>query len=405
MKCVVVQTSGLGDDPLKALNDKTPLEAARTPNLDRMAARGILGLTRTVPQGCPAAAGDAGPLAVLGYDPAAYRGAGGAVCEAASLDVPLGSGDVALRCNLVTREALEDGTEVMVDAAGGRLPDREARALVEAVAGELGGGDLELHAGTGYRHLLVWHGGDPEVRTTPPHLLHDRPVREGFPSGPGAERLRAIMQRSEEIFAQHPLCVARQARGERVPTLLWPWGPSRATRLPSMRTRYGVRGALVSAVGSVRGLGRLAGLEVMDVEGATGMLDSDYAAKVAAVLGALDDHDFCILHVAAADEEARRGDPTRKVAAIERVDEAVVGPLLDGLRKLGDEWRILVMGDQGTSCTRKSYGGDPVPFVAYVTKDDDKPRLQKRTYHERDAREQGIFIPEGHSLLGRMLRV
>jgi 2,3-bisphosphoglycerate-independent phosphoglycerate mutase len=187
--------------------------------------------------------------------------------------------------------------------------------------------------------------------------------------------------------------------------LLWPWGPARATRLPPLRTRYGVRGAMVSGVGAVRGLGRLAGLEVVDVEGATGMVDSDYAAKVAATLRALDDHDFVVLHVAAADEEARRGDPDRKVTAIERVDDAVIGPLLDGLRKLGDEWRVLVMGDQGTSCTKKSYGADPVPFVAYVTKDDDKPRIQKRTYHERDAREQGIFIPEGHSLLGRMLRV
>jgi 2,3-bisphosphoglycerate-independent phosphoglycerate mutase len=405
MKCVVVQTSGLGDEPLKALNDKTPLEAARTPHLDRMAARGILGLTRTVPQGCVVAAGDAGPLSVMGYDPAAHRAASGAVCEAAGLDVSLAPGDVALRCNLVTREALEDGSEVMVDAAGGRLPDREARALIETVAADLAGSDVELHAGTGYRHLLVWHGGEAEVRTTPPHLLHDRPVAEGLPSGPGAERLRAIIRRSEEILAQHPVCVGRQARGERVPTHLWPWGPGRATRLPAMRARYGVRGALVSAVGAVRGLGRLAGLEVMDVEGATGLLDSDYGAKVAAVLRALDDHDFCILHVAAADEEARRGDPDRKRVAIERVDEAVIGPLLDGLRGFADDWRILVMGDQGTSCTRKSYSGDPVPFVAYVTKDDDKPRVQKRSYHERDAREQGIFIPEGHSLLGRMLRV
>jgi 2,3-bisphosphoglycerate-independent phosphoglycerate mutase len=402
MKYVVVQGDGMADEPIAELGGKTPLEYARTPNLDHMAARGILGLTRTIPRGLPPGS-DVGTMSVLGYDPARYH-TGRSPIEAASMGVELGPDDVAFRCNLVTLETPAGGVEIMRDFAAGHPATAEAAEIIIDLNRELGREGLEFHPGVSYRHLLVWRNGEQRMRTTPPHDLTDKPVGGSFPEGPGAEVLRDLMERSRRFLADHRICQTKIVRGERVPTAIWLWGQGKRPQLPTLRERFGVDGSVIAAVDLVNGLGVLAGLRRIAVPGATGFLDTNFLGKAEYGLRALEEREFLLLHVEAPDEGGHLGDPQKKVEAIENVDAKVIGPLLEGLRQSPDEWRMLVMPDHPTPCALKTHTSDPVPFVVYVAGDDRKPRALTRGYNERDAREQGIFIPEAHTLLERLLR-
>ena len=226
MKCVVVVACGLAEEPREELNGKTPLEAARTPVLDQMAARGILGLTRTIPRGA-APACEVGAASILGYDPTQHpvQAAG---LEALGVGAALGRGDVALRASLVTLDATEDGSEILGDPLGGRLPLAEAAELLQDVARAVGDADVTLLPGLGHRNLLVWRGGDAQVRTVSPYELVDKPIAGRLPSGPRSDVLLGVMERAREVLASHAVCAARRARAERVPTALWPWAPSHA---------------------------------------------------------------------------------------------------------------------------------------------------------------------------------
>jgi len=402
MKFVVLIGDGMGDEPIAELGGKTPLDYARTPNLDYLAGRGILGLTRTIPPGLPPGS-DVGTMSVLGYDPARYH-TGRSPIEAASMGVELGPDDVAFRCNLSTVEMGESNAEIMRDFAGGHPSNAEGRTIVADLARALGGSGLELHPGVSYRHLLVWRKGESRTSTTPPHDLTDKPVAGHFPEGPGAEVLNDLMARSRALLAEHPVCVARRERGERAPNTIWLWGQGKRPQLPTLRERFGVEGAVVAAVDLVRGLGVLAGLRVIEVPGATGYLDTNFRGKAEYGLRALGSGDFLLLHVEAPDEGGHLGDPQKKVEAIERFDAETVCTLLEGLRAMGEEWRMLVMPDHPTPCALKTHTADPVPFIVYLSRDDEKPRALSRGYSERDAREQGIFIPQAHTLIERLLR-
>ena len=402
MKCVVVVGDGMADEPVAELGGKTPLEAARTPTLDHMAARGILGLTRTLPASA-LAAGDIACLAVLGYDPAQYQTGCGAF-EAVGLGVALEPGDVAFRLDLVTLARPDDGALVMADFAGGRPSVEEGRGLAADLASALGGEGVELHPGRGHRHLLVWRGGDVDVRTTPPHAIANTAVEPAWPRGPGAERLRTLMDRAGDVLRGHPVCEARRARGAGAPNAVWPWGQGARRVLPSLPGRFGMEGAVVAATALARGLGMAAGLRVVDVPGATGRSDTDFRGKAEHGLGALDEVDFLFVHVAAPDESGHLGDAQQKVRDIERLDGDVLRPLLEGLRARGADWRVMALADHATPCSKRTHTADAVPFVVQVAAHDERAGATTRSYHERDAREQGIFVPEGHTLLERLLR-
>jgi 2,3-bisphosphoglycerate-independent phosphoglycerate mutase len=402
MKCVILVGDGMTDEPVGALGGRTPLESARTPNLDHMASRGILGLTRTVPRGCSPTC-DVGMLSVLGYDPTRCASGPGSF-EAAGLGVDLAPGDVAFRCNLVTLETAEGGVEVMRDFAAGHPPEAEARELVQDLGRALGRAGLELHPGRGYRHLLVWRQGKADVRTVPPHEVLEKPVAPALPSGPGADVLRDLMQRARDVLAEHPFCETRRVRGERAPTTIWCWGPGQRVALPALPGRAGMRGAMVAGVDLVNGIGLLAGLERVTVPGATGFLDTDFRAKAEYGLRALERGDFVLLHVSAPDEAGHMGDAQRKIEAIERFDDEVVGTVLAGLRQTGGDWRVLAMPAHATACASRTHTAEPVPFSVYVSGDEAKPRGINRGYSEREARDQGIFIPEAHGLMERLLR-
>jgi 2,3-bisphosphoglycerate-independent phosphoglycerate mutase len=402
MKYLVLQGDGMADEPIADLGGKTPLEYARTPNLDHMASRGILGLTRTIPRGLPPGS-DVGTMSILGYDPARYH-TGRSPIEAASMGVELGPDDIAFRLNLVTLERPEGGVEIMRDFAAGHPPTAEAAEIIHDMNRALGRDGLEMHPGVSYRHLLVWRKGEHRMRTTPPHDLTDKPITGHLPAGPGADVLLDIMERSRAFLADHRLCRERLARGERVPTSVWLWGQGKRPQLPTLRERYGIEGSVIAAVDLVNGLGALAGLRRVSVPGATGFLDTNFLGKAEYGLRALEDGDFLFLHVEAPDEGGHMGDAGKKVEAIENFDQKVVGPLLEGMRQRGGGWRFLVMPDHPTPCALKTHTDDPVPFVVYVSGDEQKPRGLSRGYNERDAREQGIFIPEAHTLLDRLLR-
>src|SRR6185295_5943883 len=300
MKFVVLQGDGMADEPIADLGGKTPLEVAKTPNLDHMASRGILGLTRTIPRGYPPGS-DVGTMSVLGYDPTRYH-TGRSPIEAASMGVELGPDDVAFRCNLVTLETPEDGIEIMRDFAAGHIPTEEARELIAELQRTLGREGIEFHPGVSYRHLLVWRRGQTGMRTTPPHDLSDKPVGAAFPQGPGSEVLRELMERSRAILADHPLIAAKRAREERVPTSIWLWGQGKRPQLPPLKERFGVEGSVIAAVDLVNGLGVLAGLKRIAVPGATGFLDTNFLGKAEYGLRALEEREFLFLHVEAPDE-------------------------------------------------------------------------------------------------------
>ena len=345
-KLVLLVPDGMADEAVPALGGRTPLEAAATPAMDELAAHGVTGMVTTVPEGLPAGS-DVANLAVLGYDPATVY-TGRAPLEAASIGVDLGPADVAFRCNLVT---IADG--LMKDNAAGHLPTELSAPIVRLLDERLGGGPFEFHAGVSFRNLLVRRGGGAAaaaVGTTPPHDKLDCPADEWLPrGGEAAATLRDLMARA------HPLVAA----GGTPATDIWVWGQGTAPRMPALRELRGLDGAVVAAVDLVKGIGFYAGMEVLDVPGATGDLDTDYAAKGRAALAALEGHDLVFVHVEAPDEAGHMGDAEGKRRAIERVDAEVLRPLLDSPLR---PW-LLVLPDHHTPLRLRTHVDWPVPFV------------------------------------------
>jgi 2,3-bisphosphoglycerate-independent phosphoglycerate mutase len=400
MKIVVVVGAGLADAPIGDLDGKTPLDRARTPHLDHIASRGIFGLTRTISRGAPIDR-DAGLLAVLGYGPGENAAAG--VLEALGLGVALGPGDVAFRCDLVGLETAADGRLVLRDPAATLADPEMGRTLAVDLAPALAGSGLILHPGLGHRHVLVWPGGDERVGTKAPYAMVGKPLDGALPEGPGADALRTLIDRSQSLLAAHPVCRALREQGGAAPGAFWPWGGGRRPSLQGM-ARLGVTGALVAVAPHAIGAGLLAGLARVPPAVAAGSLDTDLRATVEQGLRALDRHDLVVIHVEGPNTAALLGDPQRKVGAIERLDEEVVGPVLEGLRQRGGAWRLLVTSDHAAPSATRAPSAEPVPFAVYVSDDDQKTRGVDRGFSERDAREQGIFTPEAHGLLQRMCR-
>ena len=396
MKVVVVVGAGLADEPIGDLDGKTPLDRARTPHLDHIASRGIFGLTRTISRGAPIDR-DAGLLAVLGYGPAENAAAG--VLEALGLGVTLGAGDVAFRCDLVGLETSAEGRLVLRDPAATLTDPEMGRTLAADLAPALAGTGVTLHPGLGHRHVLIWSGGDDATQTTAPCAMVGKPVDGALPAGPGADVLRTLIDRSQSLLAAHPICRALREQGGAAPGAFWPWGGGRRPSLRGM-ARLGIAGAIVAVAPHAIGAGLLAGLTY--VSPAAG--EADLRATMEQGLRALDRHDLVVLHVESPNTAALLGDPQRKVGAIERLDEEVVGPVLEGLRQRGGAWRLLVTSDHAAPSATRAPSAEPVPFAVYVSEDDQKTRGVDRGFSERDARDQGIFIPEAHGLLERLCR-
>lgn len=401
MKYVVLQGDGMADWPVVELDNKTPLEYAHTPNMDRIASQGILGLTHTIPDGFPPGS-DVGTMSLLGYDPRRYH-TGRSPIEAASMGVELGSDDIAFRCNLVTLGAGNDSQEVMVDFAADHITSAEAAELIQSINAELGGKEIVFYPGVSYRHLMVWRGGKEKMRTTPPHDIIGQPTAGHFPDGEGAERLQTLMARSREILATHPVNKQRQENGHKPATSIWLWGQGRRPAVPTIQQQFGLTGSVISAVDLVRGIGVLAGLDVINVPGATGFLDTNYLGKGQYGLASLRQKDFLFVHVEATDEAGHMGAADKKVQALHDFDEKVVGTILDGLQEF-PEWRVLLMPDHATPVALKTHSPDPVPFAILSSEDIKKGRNNLTKYTESCARATGLVVPEAWTIMGRFIR-
>ncbi len=380
-KRVLLVPDGMADEPQAALGGRTPLEAAHTPCMDGLARGGVVGLVRTVPEGM-AAGSDVANLAVLGYDPAAVF-SGRSPLEAVNI-VDLAPDDASYRCNLVT---VAEG--LLTDNTAGHLSSEEAHACFAALKEALDDHDFEFHAGVTYRGLLVWHGGEL-VPCTPPHDILDQPaagympgVASGVADSPGAVKLTDLQRRADEV-----LCRVRPA------TSVWFWGEGRKPSLRPFSELYGLSGAVVGAVDLVRGIGRLAGLDVIDVPGATGDLDTDYGAKARAAIAALDDHDLVWVHVEAPDEAGHMGSLHEKVRAIERVDAEVLAPIMSSQHRPAG----MVLPDHHTWLSTRTHADPPVPFVI-------SEPLQgsggggAMAFGETDAAATGLLVSSGAELM------
>jgi 2,3-bisphosphoglycerate-independent phosphoglycerate mutase len=392
---IILIGDGMGDYPIPELGGKTPLEAAATPNMDNLARRGELGLARTIPLGMEPGS-DIANLSIMGYDPTRYH-TGRAPLEAAALGVTLSPNEVAFRCNLVTLRAEPDGI-FMEDYAAGHITSEEAKELIQALEAELGANGRHFYPGVSYRHLLVWDQGDAAWKTYPPHDLTGQEVGRLFQNeGPDAP-LWGLIRASWRVLQTHDLNMRRRVEGKKPATSIWLWGQGRQPQLPTLSERFGLTGAVISAVDLIRGIGLYAGLTPIKVPGATGYLDTNYEGKVAAALEALKDKDFVFIHVEAPDEAGHKGELKLKIQAIEDFDRRVVGPLMEGL-KLGDH-RVLVMCDHLTPISVKTHTPEPVPFVLY---DSRHPDNTNRSYTEADAEASGLLLEQGSDLLLRLL--
>lgn len=390
---IILVGDGMGDHPRPELGGKTPLEAAATPNLDRLAREGELGLVQTIPEGMEPGS-DVANLCLLGYDPRRYH-TGRAPLEAAAMGVKLAADEVAFRCNLVTLSG-EPGAEVMEDYSAGHITSIEAEALILALEGALGSEEFKFHPGMSYRHLLVWKGGFSEVQTTPPHDISGQPVAP-YLKKLNLMALLELMERARPLLAEHPLNRKRRAEGQRPANAIWLWGQGRAPQMPKLSERFGLSGVVVSAVDLVRGIGRYAGLEPLRVPGMTGWLNTNYEGKVAAALGSLRAGRLVYLHIEAPDEASHAGSLPDKLKAIEEFDRRVVGPVVSGLPPGA---RVLAVTDHYTPLALKTHSTEPVPYALWG---EGVAASGAAGFSEAEAA-KGPSLAEGHTLLERLLR-
>jgi 2,3-bisphosphoglycerate-independent phosphoglycerate mutase len=369
MKYVIVIPDGCADEPVAELGGLTPLQAAKLPNMDRVAKAGVVGLSNNVPPSLTPAS-DVATLSLLGYDPLKYY-TGRAPLETAAMGIHLGPNDWAIRCNLVHAP---DGH--MRDFTAGHISSEDGAPLIKALQHELGGkevagGTIEFHPGVQYRNILVWRGHSPAsllegTKAQAPHDIPDKPIADYLPQGPGAAMLNDLMEASKPILAAHPASVRRVQEGKKPATQIWLWGQGKAPRMEPFAQVYGGRGAIISAVDLVRGVGVLLGWHRIDVPGATGYLDTNYANKGKYAAEALGAFDLVCVHVEAPDEASHEGRAGEKVKALERIDEHVVGPLLESLPRYGD-YRVLVEPDHRTTIRTRAHAHGAVAFAACGT--------------------------------------
>lgn len=360
MKYAIIIPDGAADEPQVELGQQTPLQAARKPNMNQLARLGRLGLSNNVPdQFLPAS--DVATLSLFGYDPSRYY-TGRAPLEAAAQGIELGPHDWAIRCNLVYIEKGE-----MRDFTAGHISSEEARELMATLQQALGTASWQFVPGVSYRNLLIYKGSGtapfgPETKTQPPHDIPDRPIADYLPTGPGSDLLRDMMERSQEVLREHPINERRRQQGKRPATQVWLWGQGQAPSLVPFQRQYGRRGAIITAVDLVRGVGALLGWKRIDVPGATGYIDTDYAAKGRYAVQALQEYDLVCVHVEAPDEASHEGKADIKVWTIEQIDEYIVGPIWEALCKYPG-WRIWISPDHRTTLKTRAHARGMVPWV------------------------------------------
>lgn len=398
MKYVVVLGDGMADEPLGELGGKTPLQAARTPVMDAMAKVSEQGIAYTVPENLPAGS-DVANLAMLGYDPQKYY-SGRSPLEALSIGVDMKDTDIALRCNIVTLsedEAYEEKT--IIDHSSGEITTEEAKVLIDAVKKELETEEFQYYPGVSYRHLTIWDRGET-VDLTPPHDILGKQIGEYLPK---ETKLREMMEKSFDILDRHPINEKRREMGLNPANSIWFWGAGTRPALDDFEEKTGKKGAMVSAVDLLKGIAVGMHMLNLDVEGATGGLDTNYKGKAMAAVDSLtkDGADVVYIHVEAPDEMGHQGSVKNKVKAIEFLDDQVIRVVAEELKKRGEEFRMLIGPDHPTPISIRTHSKDPVPFMIY---DSTKETNGQKEYSEEAAKSTGLVLEHGHDLMGRLLQ-
>jgi 2,3-bisphosphoglycerate-independent phosphoglycerate mutase len=392
MKYIVLIIDGAAGLPIPEKGGQTCLELARTPNLDAMAAHGALGLVRTVPPGMEPSSACA-CMSVMGYDPVIYY-KGRASIEAKSLGIDIGAGEVVFRCNLVT---ISEGR--MEDYSAGHIATAEAAKIIKVLNDNIGNKDVIFYPGVSFRHILKLKGHEETLKAkcTPPHDIPEKPVKEYLPQGPGSDYLRDLMARSETLLRSHQINVARRQRGDVSVTTIWLfWGSGQVPEMPAFKKSYGLAAAMTSGVDLLRGLAKMADMDILNIKGVTDGPDSDNAAQAVGALEALKKHDLVVVHIEAPDEAGHGGYIDEKINAIEKIDKEVVSRLRDYRGDL----RVLVMPDHPTPITVRTHTADPVPFLLWGK---DISANGAVRFTEAEGKRTGIFIGEGYKIMGKLV--
>ncbi|MDW7731030.1 MAG: cofactor-independent phosphoglycerate mutase [Methanolobus sp.] len=370
MKYVVLIGDGMADEPLEELGGMTVLQKASTPNMDYITMNGRAGLARTVPEGLPPGS-DVANMSIIGYDPEKYY-SGRAPFEAASMGVELEKDDVAFRCNLIT---IKD--DIIADHSSGHITNEEAKELIESIDSALGDDRFSFYPGISYRHLMVAKKGlGANTECVPPHDVIDQSRFDNMPKGEDSEIIAELTERSMEVLKDHPVNKKRIENSKNPGNSIWLWGQGFAPAFTPFRELYGLEGAIISAVDLVKGIGIYAGLDVIEVPGATGYLDTNYLGKAEYAMEALKDHDFVFVHVEAPDEAGHMGNVQAKIQAIEDFDEKVVGTVLKAAKEYSEDVTIMVLPDHPTPIALRTHTSVPIPFAVYSTTGD-KPDAAK----------------------------
>lgn len=397
MKYIIVLGDGMADEPIESLGGKTPIEYADTPTLDRLAPISEIGLAATIPKGMNPGS-DTANLAVLGYDPKVYY-TGRSPLEALSIGVDMKESDVALRCNLVTlsEDYLPYEDKMMLDHSSGGISTEDAAILLDAVKEAFEDENYHFHVGVSYRHLLLWQQGEV-MELTAPHDILEQAVGKHLPSD---TVLRAMMKRSYDILNNHPLNIKRAEEGKNKANSIWLWGAGTKPALSSFYEKTGKKGVMISAVDLLKGIAIGAGMQSIDVPGATGELDTNYEGKAEAAVNALllEDADFVYIHVEAPDEMGHQGSVERKVEAIEYLDKRVIRLVVELMEKAEQEFRMLVMPDHPTPIRCRTHVSDPVPYLLY---DSRKAKGSGLLYSEACGKETGNFVADGYRMVDKL---
>lgn len=400
MKYVVVLCDGMADYPVPALGGKTPMMVAKKPHIDALAAKAEVGLVRTVAPGLKPGS-DVANMSVLGFDPHRFY-TGRSPLEAASIGIDMKDSDVSLRTNLVT---LSDKGEpfadkVIEDYCADDISTEEARQLIEAVQAAFGGGEYDFYTGVSYRHCLIWHGGTTELgNMTPPHDITGKVIGPHLSTAETARPLLEMMEKSFDLLKDHPVNKARAAAGRRPANCIWLWGEGKRPALQPFEALYGIKGGMVSAVDLLKGIANCAGMEVAEVPGATGYIDTDFEGKAKAALDLLTRNDLVYVHFEAPDECGHRNEPENKVKAIEMIDSRVLPILEEGLEQYED-YKILLLPDHPTPIVTRTHASDPVPYLLYQKS---APKTGVDTINEETAKATGIYMENGPAMMPHFL--
>jgi 2,3-bisphosphoglycerate-independent phosphoglycerate mutase len=397
MKYVVILGDGMADYALEELENKTPLQYAHTPNFDYLAKHGIVGRVKTIPEGMTPGS-DTANMAVLGYNPKVFY-SGRSPFEAASMGVSLKNTDVTFRCNLVTLSEEEKySNRKMLDHSSDEITTEEAGILIEDISKSFTSSDIRFYNGISYRHLMVWNNVDLDFNLTPPHDIIGKEISEFLPKGKNSPKILEMMRQSTEILKNHPINIVRKNKGLRPANSIWIWGEGKAPLLTEFRNKYNLKGSVISAVDLIKGIGLCAGLKVVNVEGATGNIHTNFEGKALAAINELKNgSELVYVHIEAPDECGHRGEVQNKVKAIEYIDSKIVKKIIDELNKVGEDYKIMLLPDHPTPLPLRTHTSDAVPFVIY---DSTKSIYNEgAVYDEVFAASANLNIEKGYKLM------